>query len=446
MRRFKLTVLLCAVMILAFLVPLAVSSAAANEENSYIDSFDYASFDEMSKSGIWKLESSQKTDTTTPVLNNGAVCMTDKNSIAFNWTEFVPASRYSLEDVNVFEFDFKITDLGDGTYWSNEAHTGAVYVAMGGWYSLLRAPDQWGALNLGDTSKTLDQDTFLNKSIHVRIEWVGTSITTTLTDAAGAEIASRTRTNSGFAVMNDYTKDLVIRCEDGAVEIDNFSFSTTNTFSCDRTVLSCADNQESVFECKIKYTDGTDAGVAIGANEVFNISDSGMIICGGLVNGNYAAGTYSVTVYINNAQEMLLVEVKLPDGGIVRRGSYTMLGGSVAKTYSTKADAIKGVNVRYTDFTLNAYEIITTEPERSGFAANVYNLVTSFSDPESDRAFAWSAKTNYIGSDGMAVKYRVKGTEDWTVTEAVRESDVGSITGVAFFKADRSCFRYGIRI
>ena len=234
MKKSKLLVLLCAVMTIAMVISAVVVPVMASEGNFYTDSFNYDSFADMAQDGMWSLETVRKTDTETPALDNGALKMTKKNSVSFNWTEFIPVSRYSAEDENTFEFDMKITDFGtSGEYWGNSAHTGALYVGFGGYYNLLRTNQKDGTLYVGG-SKTSSKD-ILNKDVHVKIEWCGTSIYTVMTDSAGNKILDGTRTNDSYTVMNNTSISdqkrstamtyLVLRCESGAVEIDNFSFN-----------------------------------------------------------------------------------------------------------------------------------------------------------------------------------------------------------------------------
>src|SRR5690606_10585216 len=72
------------------------------------------------------------------------------------------------------------------------------------------------------------------------LEWTGTTITSTITDAAENILASGSRTNASYTPSDIHMQDLVLRCEDGAVEIDNFTFTdgTTNYIQRFGDVLS----------------------------------------------------------------------------------------------------------------------------------------------------------------------------------------------------------------
>ena len=95
-------------------------------------------------------------------------------------------------------------------------------------------------------------------------------------------------------------------------------------------------------------------------------------------------------------------------------------------------------SVEYVDIIKNSYTLNTTEPVYEGFYANVYNLVTSFTDAAKDRAFAWTARTDFVGTGTMALRYRVQGASDWTVVDAIRENELYAFDGEDFFKADIS--------
>ena len=63
------------------------------------------------------------------------------------------------------------------------------------------------------------------------MEWKGTAITSTLTNEAGTINVTGTRTNSAYTSMTDARNAmtyLVLRCETGAGEIDNFVFKVND--------------------------------------------------------------------------------------------------------------------------------------------------------------------------------------------------------------------------
>ena len=78
---------------------------------------------------------------------------------------------------------------------------------------------------VGEKTSAYSSDTYLNKTVHVKIELKGTSATSTITDAEGNVLATGTRSNkTDYAADNNYMTSIALRCEDGSVEIDNFKF------------------------------------------------------------------------------------------------------------------------------------------------------------------------------------------------------------------------------
>ena len=65
---------------------------------------------------------------------------------------------------------------------------------------------------------------------------------------------------------------------------------------------------------------------------------------------------------------------------------------------------------------------------------NIYNIVSSFDDPATSRLFSWTANAEFVGDDGMVLRYRRhKGPIAWSVVEAER---VAELSGEVFFKAE----------
>ena len=201
------------------------------------------------------------------------------------------------------------------------------------------------------------------------------------------------------------------------------------------TDIKITDGKTAVYECDINYQ-GEAVRVSQGRNELFHLSDSGAYLCGYNVAGNFAKGAYHVKVTVSHSQKMTAVEVKQPDGGIVRRGVYSMVTTSERITVSSAdSSCVSNAGVTYRDATENDYVISSDEPQYEGFSANVYNIVTSFTDARYDRAFAWTALDSFIGSEEMAVRYREQGGE-WKTVTAVKEALSASNSFEAYFKAD----------
>ena len=202
------------------------------------------------------------------------------------------------------------------------------------------------------------------------------------------------------------------------------------------TELSIPNGKQAVYECKINYKSGETSSVKLGNTEIFSISNSGIKLCNAAVSGVYGVGEYSVKAYINPTQKMVCVEVTLLDGGVLRRGTYEMLGGNIVNVLSPKADNVSGVQVNYVDITVKNYQAVGVEPTYTGFQSNVYNLVTSFDDACTTRNFAWTAKASFVGNFAMAIKYRVDGTDEWTTVDAVKAVENTAIASEDYFKAE----------
>ena len=204
----------------------------------------------------------------------------------------------------------------------------------------------------------------------------------------------------------------------------------------DTESVSILSGEQALYTATLNYVMGAPVSVKLGSTSLFSISDAGMSILGAEVKGIYAPGDYTVYACVNPAQNMTMVEVKLPDGGIVRKGVYGKTSGTSIVATSTDAARIKNSTLTYQRLTLNEYELVTVEPGAEGFAANVYNLMNSFSDATSSRLFAWTAKAEFIGDRTMAIKYRVKGTSDWTVADAYKLDEPTPYADEDYFKVE----------
>lgn len=199
--------------------------------------------------------------------------------------------------------------------------------------------------------------------------------------------------------------------------------------------LDIASGKQAVFTAKITRTGTENATIKLGSSDIFFISGKVMKILNSTVQGEYGAGEYTVRAYINPAQKMTTVEVTLPDGGVVRRGTYEITG-DVISVNALNANIISNVGVTYEDISIANYTIIETEPADSVFASSkARNLSMSFSDASHDRLFAWTATKKFAGSATLALNYREKGATEWMSVDAVK---VVENTNVAdeFFKAE----------
>ncbi len=217
-----------------------------------------------------------------------------------------------------------------------------------------------------------------------------------------------------------------------------YSFATSNLTAVNTTPVTIANNDQALYSAVVNYVTGCKVSIKLGTTELFSISDAGLSILGAEVNGDYRSGDYTVYASVNPAQNMTIVEVTLPDGGIVRKGSYNKHSGSGIVAYATNEERVKNVSLSYENLILNEYEIVTLEPSSEGFGKNVYNLVTSFTDATSSRHFAWTAKAAFIGSNAMAIKYRAVGASEWTVADAYKLTEPTEYADEDYFKADIS--------
>ena len=206
-----------------------------------------------------------------------------------------------------------------------------------------------------------------------------------------------------------------------------------------KTPISLDTNEQALYSAKVNYVTGCKINVMLGTNELFSLSNDVLKVLNATIEGVYGGGNYSVYVCVNPAQNMTMVEVTLPDGGIIRRGMYNKNSGSAIVLSATDEKRILGnVTLSYENLTLNEYEVVTVAPESVGFGKDVYNLVTSFTDAATTRHFAWTARAEFIGNRTMAIKYRVKGTSDWTVVDAYKLTEPTEYAPEDYFKADVS--------
>ena len=406
--------------------------------NTYSENFRTDSA--MTNNGVWGLETVQKSDATAPVLKNGVVNMGEKNGFTFNWQKVPSVGEFNSTNIYTFEFDAKITDKGDGSTWGADNYTRALYVAFGGWFNLVELPHKDGTATLcGSSSTAFDESKFLNTDLHITINWEGRNAHASIADESGNILLSGSRSSADFVNMTanqGAMTNIVFRCEDGSAQIDNFSFSVTKSQKLSNNTLSIPQNKQAIYSGEYNFDGNNPVSVRFGDAELFYVSQSGIIVGGKAIASDIPVGNYTVKADINPTQELVSVEAVYPDGSVVRRGFFTLLGGNAIEVFSTSSDALLAENVVYADITLNDYTLTTTEPTATGFGANVYNLITSFDDAKTTRNFAWTAKTAFAGSSTMAVQYRVAGSETWSEVSAIKEVEKLDTTDEDFYKCD----------
>ena len=203
-----------------------------------------------------------------------------------------------------------------------------------------------------------------------------------------------------------------------------------------RTIIDIPEGKQAVYTAKVNRTRTDKVAFSLGKTEIFSITSGAMKMCNSIVQGKYGEGEYLVTMYINPTQKMYLVEVTLPDGGTVIRGTFEIEDYSYVSIAASKSYIVTDVAVEYKDITLADYEIVETEPQKTATSKNFYNIVSSFCDATSDRLFAFTAAKGFIGNDDMVVKYREKGSSEWQSVDAVRAEEKTAVPDEDYFKAE----------
>ena len=411
-------------------------------EKTYTQSFDFEKeTDVMTASGVWGLEDVRRTDSKEPAFNDGALLIKEHSSVKFNWQKVDGIGAYDPAKTYVFDFDVKLVDKGDGSNWGGEVCTRGIYIAFGGWYNLIEMPTKENVIKVGATTKTFSDTQHLNKQLHVTISWEGTNISTVITDPKGDVVIQGGRSGNAFTDLvaeKAAMTNLVLRCEDGAFELDNFKLSVMTVQVDSTTEINIPKGQQAVYTAEVGYSGSGKVLLKYGGTELFCIENGSLKVGGKAVEGSYKAGTYHIESVISPDQEMQTVEVVSPGGEVVRRGFYTLLGGGAINCFVTGENKVITSDVKYESCSVNEYTLTTQEPIYTGVDAKIYNLVTSFDEAQTTRNFAWTAKSAFIGKDSMALKYRKAGTADWITVDAVRETERVNIADEDYFKCDLS--------
>lgn len=404
----------------------------------YSQNFDLKPTEDcMSYNGYWRLESLEKTGTA-PAFVNGVLKFDDKDSVEFLWTKL---TEYSTEKIYTFEFDVKVTDLGDGSNMGVVEQSRVLYVAPGGYYNQLQLYSKDGKIIAGETSIAFDSAVHLNKNLHVKMTYEGSTITTSLYDENNKLIVTGSRTNGAYTNMTDRNSTMarfVLRCEDGSCEIDNFVFSEKEVVVNEVASFEIEQNKAANYSCVLDYNGEDPINLKLNGNNILNLTADGMKVCSGIVKGQYGSGKYKVNMSINPTQRMVNVEIILPNGGVVRRGTYDLVS-STGNTYKVSlsaydANIVTESKVTFEDVETNEYTITTEEPSYTGSNEYIYNIISSFDDPATTRNFAWTVSTEYIEMD-MSVKYRIKGETEWNYVDGVLEEENISMDE-DYYKAD----------
>lgn len=165
---------------------------------------------------------------------------------------------------------------------------------------------------------------------------------------------------------------------------------------------------------------------------LYSLVDGVLTIAGRPNTGLYSNGTYKVRAVINPVQDMVTVEVTLPNGTLVKRGRSALVNGNITggEIYATAGaeEKLTDVTLTYEDVDLNEFNDPRTsdEPVYTGFESKVYNLITSYDvDGKTTRNFAFTALESFTSA--MQLQYRVKGAAPATTVNAVKvEEDIAN--------------------
>ena len=414
----------------------------SNGINTYHQDFNVES-GSMTESGIWGIEDVRVTNTIAPDLVDGKLKLSTHSGVRFNWTRIPGVSAFSATNTYTFEFDFKITDKGNGTMWSGDTYkTRALYVGFGGWYTTLSIPDQSNNIDVcyGNAKTAWIDEQHFNADLHATFIWCGNTIYGKISDKNGNLLVSGSRQSSAFTDMTiekAAMTNLVLRCEDGAVEIDNFKFTEEKPELLEVVELSA---EQSVYNAELEYSGVGSISVKLGEKSLFEITPSATTLCTKGISVHFGAGTYKIKATVTPVQKMVSVELIAPSGAIVRNSFFQLLENndcSYISVRATESNKLKSSDISRNTVTPNIY-IFESEPMYNGMEANIYNVVTSFDDAQTTRNFAWTANASFVASNTMALKYRVKGTSEWIVTDAVKEIEAYEVPDEDYFKCDIS--------
>ena len=213
----------------------------------------------------------------------------------------------------------------------------------------------------------------------------------------------------------------------------------------DTTSVTIPEGQQAVHTLKISRGKIDRVNVTLGSFEIFSISSGAMKLCGAVVQGKYADGDYTLTSYINPAQKMLFVELTLPDGGVVSRGTSAFTEYTTISVTESKDGVVVESDLRYEDVAVAEYKLTETEPAKNAYSKKFYNIVSSFSDATSDRLFAFTAVSKFVGSGTMAVRYKEAGAAEWTVVEATLVPEATAVSEEDYYKAEITGLKAGTK-
>ena len=142
----------------------------------------------------------------------------------------------------------------------------------------------------------------------------------------------------------------------------------------DNTPISIPDGHQAIYTANISRTISDRVSFQLGNTDVFSLSSGVMKLCNSIVQGKYVAGDYALKICVNPTQQMVFVEVTLPDGGVVRRGVSDIVNYSSIVISKSKNAVVSDVKVIYEKISVANYILVETEPADTVFGKNVIIL------------------------------------------------------------------------
>ena len=269
---FSLTLglLLCVQAVLVGGIAIHATGETNNGQVSYTDSFDYDVYDR-----IWQQEvatsSNKNANFSAPDVQNGVIKLTEGESARLNWTK-IPNIVVSAAKTYTISFKVKITDLGNDqpylssqTTWKRE-----LYVALGGYHDQVKFENSKdngaSALYAGDGTWGTDGYAVGNEYT-VTVVWNNSTGRVDTTIENGEYSLSGYRKKDAYIGMEALCSFWAFRCEDGACEIRDFSFSDgTNTYAPTDISFAETDNMAASGLWGIESKEKKDATIPVLSN------------------------------------------------------------------------------------------------------------------------------------------------------------------------------------
>lgn len=423
-----LALLLC--MLLCVFAPIAYAAETEDEKPLYEESFD-KDLSDMTETEIWEITGDRSKVVHDPGILGGVLRIASGGGVKFNWTKTENLGEYSPEMRYSFAFDVSFTD-------PKIAEPSILSVSFGSTAHQVRIDQKSAKITVGDSSDVeYISDDFSDKTVHVTVSLEGNTVRSTLSDRDGYVIAH------GESVSEEYTKvteatmsSLVIKCEGGAIELNNFSLSENLFSQVSKTLVDVPVNFAATYKLDLTCDSASESSIKFDEVDIFSYSYGSLRVCDTDVVGSYPGGKYSVSVYICPTQRIMYADVSIPGGDLLKRGTYELTEGSELCVYSYALKPFDKIHFDYEIATEDIEEDPNAEEEVFDINAPIFNIVSSFSDPLTTRSFAWTVRRPVLGDADTVLKYREKGTEEWIEATSVKEIEEIEILAEDYYKAD----------